>query len=763
MRTRSAITVIAALAAAAAIFSVILAQSWTRSQSNVVGQLADNMQEFMPAAETNDSTTSASSGAREAPPLHTWRCEAYFLVDCHPVTSSYEGYLVHASTEKIYDVESDSIRYVEGRYGESLRLRAFLEDYVDMDGEFGRPPFTVAFWVKADPSASNYGHIVSHVNGTMTEGWYFDITDNRSAGFTVVNLAGEKFTPARITVPAQGGDEKEEWTHVAGTFDGEVVRLYKDGALAGELPFAGEYRAPSGIPLRIGNAAYCQICASWGGEIDDLYIFGRALGADEMARLYSGTLEEPGRQEVVGHWPFDGTLGDSSSPGGHDGRVGTIVAGLASAPDGRIFFTEKNTGRIRTIVDDRVLEKPFATVPDLKVDIMYGLLGIAVDPDFASNRYVYAYYTAQPAGSSPAGDEPVNRVVRFKDVGGEGKEMTIILDNIPAYFGYHSGGALAFGKDGKLYISVGDGLQPQFSIDPNSLTGKVLRVNRDGTIPQDNPLPGSPVYAGGLRNVYSMAFDDRGTGLVVDNGELWYDEVNMLEKGANYGWPLLQPPNMPPEAAANPSAKPLVSYLYPIAPTQAVYYDHDRYPELKGKFLFGSYNNGRIYAVSISGNRVVEEIQIQPDLGLPIVGLTVSPDGEIYFGSHQIYKLTGIDYAERRTIVYPVNITPAGFDIKQVELLLRPQQQENRLVITPEPGGKSDDASAVIRVPRSLFANITAVEDRDGRALAYDVDDDDDDGSAAAAAGPPMHTVTVKGFDALRQGAAIHVVGERGH
>jgi glucose/arabinose dehydrogenase len=119
--------------------------------------------------------------------------------------------------------------------------------------------------------------------------------------------------------------------------------------------------------------------------------------------------------------------------------------------------------------------------------------------------------------------------------------MRVLIDNIPASRGFHSGGALAFGPDDKLYITVGDATEHEYAQDPATLLGKTLRINRDGTIPKDNPFPNSPVYTLGHRNTFGVAFDwSTGLGILTENGDQAYDEVNLIEKGGNYGFPLYQ-------------------------------------------------------------------------------------------------------------------------------------------------------------------------------------------------------------------------------
>ena len=134
-----------------------------------------------------------------------------------------------------------------------------------------------------------------------------------------------------------------------------------------------------------------------------------------------------------------------------------------------------------------------------------------------------------------------NRVVRFTENNNKATDTAVRMDRIPASIGYHSGGALAFGGDDKLYLGVGDATEHEFAQDPGIVIGKVLRINRDGTIPSDNPFPNSPVYTIGHRNIFGIAFDKKdGIGIIAEDGDFHYDKINLLQKGGNYGFPTLQ-------------------------------------------------------------------------------------------------------------------------------------------------------------------------------------------------------------------------------
>jgi Glucose / Sorbosone dehydrogenase len=212
---------------------------------------------------------------------------------------------------------------------------------------------------------------------------------------------------------------------------------------------------------------------------------------------------------------------------------------LNFAPDGRLFFVEVNAGRIRVANGMELQSEPMATLA-VQQAAESGLLGLALDPEFSKNHFVYAYYSEGDRSDPSRGIR--NRVVRFTERDGIAGEMTPILDNLPVSStgaeDAHQGGALLFGPDGRLYVSVGETGNPAASQDLASLAGKILRVNADGSIPPDNPFPGSPVFAFGFRNPWGMVFHPKtGALFATENGNKAHDEINLVTAGGNYGWP----------------------------------------------------------------------------------------------------------------------------------------------------------------------------------------------------------------------------------
>ena len=221
----------------------------------------------------------------------------------------------------------------------------------------------------------------------------------------------------------------------------------------------------------------------------------------------------------------------------------TAPWGIDLAPDGRLFVTERG-GRVRIVQlgpGGGLRPDPWATLPaSTSRDGEKGLLGLALDPDFARTGFVYLYYTYASGGASR------NKLVRMRDQGGRGTEETVLLDGIPGNDN-HDGGRVKFGPDGKLYVTTGDAENGANAQNPSSLAGKVLRLNRDGTIPADNPFSGSPVYSLGHRNVQGIAWHpDTGALYETEHGpsnpfpDCCNDEVNLIVAGANYGWPTVR-------------------------------------------------------------------------------------------------------------------------------------------------------------------------------------------------------------------------------
>jgi len=190
-------------------------------------------------------------------------------------------------------------------------------------------------------------------------------------------------------------------------------------------------------------------------------------------------------------------------------------------PDDTSIFTERG-GNVGIIKDKKTMIIAALDVNEVSES---GLLGITVDPDYKKNNFIYVYYTYD-AG---------NRVSRFTLEDETLSEETILLDNIPNAK-FHDGGRVKFGPDGKLYITTGDAVQPSSAQDINSLAGKILRMNKDGSIPEDNPFR-NYVYSYGHRNPQGLAWNEEGKLFSSEHGPTRNDEINIITLGGNYGWP----------------------------------------------------------------------------------------------------------------------------------------------------------------------------------------------------------------------------------
>ncbi len=282
--------------------------------------------------------------------------------------------------------------------------------------------------------------------------------------------------------------------------------------------------------------------------------------------------------------------------------------------DERIFVTEKK-GNIRVVEDQVLLDEPLATLRTADV-FAGGLLGIATHPDFSENGFLYVYYTYAKDGSL------WNKVLRITEKDSKLEDAETILDGIPGSQ-FSNGGVLKFGPDGKLYVgtgSVSDSLH--LSQDADSLAGKILRLNDDGTIPADNPFEDSPVFTLGHRNIHGMAWDRTGTMFSSEAGPTKNDEINLIIPGQNYGWPEQQ-------CSGNSSFADSAACFDPaIEPGGIEIYSGDRLP-LKDKMLVASLRTSNLYKLDLDGGQANMEQSILGGLGR-IRDVSEGPDGFLY-------------------------------------------------------------------------------------------------------------------------------------
>ncbi|HKG14532.1 MAG TPA: PQQ-dependent sugar dehydrogenase [Pyrinomonadaceae bacterium] len=325
----------------------------------------------------------------------------------------------------------------------------------------------------------------------------------------------------------------------------------------------------------------------------------------------------------------------------------TGATAMAFAPDGRLFVCQQD-GRLRVVKGGELLTEPFAT---FEVDSTgeRGLLGVAFDPDFASNGFVYVYYTV---ATTPRHNR-VSRISADGDRAVPNSETLIYrLDDLSGAT-IHNGGAMHFGPDGKLYVAVGENAQGAVAQSLESDFGKILRLNPDGSIPSDNPFADPSnggrraVWTLGLRNPFTFAFSRTTSRLFInDVGENTWEEINEGVAGANYGWPAAEGPTTDSNLRA-----PFYAYQHDegdvrgCAVTGGDFYDPPpaqtaaQFPsEYAGKYFFADFCGGWIRTLDVSDGST------QPFAsGIPLpVDLKVGPDGHLYYlarGSDRLYEI----------------------------------------------------------------------------------------------------------------------------
>ena len=318
-------------------------------------------------------------------------------------------------------------------------------------------------------------------------------------------------------------------------------------------------------------------------------------------------------------------------------RVETVVGGLTVpwsivwAPDGRMIFTER-VGRVRVMENGKLRPQPLFTVPDVEPTGESGLMSVVLHPQFATNHWLYLSYAYK-------GDGQRVRVARYIETDQGLTDRTVIIENIPAAQ-FHAGCRLRFGSDGKLYITTGDATQRELAQRLDSLAGKTLRLNDDGSVPSDNPFVGQSnvrpeIWSYGHRNSQGLDWQT-GTNLMfqTEHGPSGFDgpgggdEVNIVEKGKNYGWPIIHH-----RATAPGMEAPLLEYTPAVAPASGMFYRGTAFRQFTGNFFFGCLRGERIIRVVLDGRRVVSQENLLENKYGRIRDVAEGPDGDIYFST----------------------------------------------------------------------------------------------------------------------------------
>lgn len=308
--------------------------------------------------------------------------------------------------------------------------------------------------------------------------------------------------------------------------------------------------------------------------------------------------------------------------------------GVAFLPDGRLLVTERK-GTLRILNTDGQLSPPLAGTPQVVARGQGGMLDVALDPQFASNRLVYLSYSegAEDGVSTALGRGRLenDRLADFK----------VIFRQLPKVAGpNHFGSRIVFAKGGNLFLTLGERFKFEPAQDLGSHLGKVVRIKPDGSVPKDNPFVGEgsakpEIWSYGHRNVESAAIHP-GTGalFVAEMGPQGGDELNVVEKGKNYGWPLVSwgdhyggrdipdPPTRPDLAGSIKHWTPVIS------PSGMVFYTGDKFPQWRGSALIGGLTAQGIVRVKTDGRRAQGEERIA--LGVRIRDVEQGPDGFVY-------------------------------------------------------------------------------------------------------------------------------------
>jgi glucose/arabinose dehydrogenase len=318
-------------------------------------------------------------------------------------------------------------------------------------------------------------------------------------------------------------------------------------------------------------------------------------------------------------------------------RVETVIDNLQVpwaivwTPDGRMLFTER-AGRVRVFENGKLRSQPLFTVPDVEPSGESGLMDISLHPQFASNHFLYLSYAYK-------GDGQRVRVMRYRETGTTLAEPKVIIENLPAAQ-FHAGCRARFGPDGKLYVTTGDATQRELAQRLDSLAGKTLRLNDDGTVPPENPFVGRKdarpeIWTYGNRNSQGIAWQpDTNLLFETEHGPSGFDgpgggdEVNILERGRNYGWPVIHH-----RQAKEGMESPLLEYTPACAPASAMFYRGAAFPQFRANFFFGCLRGERIIRVVLEGRRVVSQENLLEKKYGRIREMEEGPDGSIYFST----------------------------------------------------------------------------------------------------------------------------------
>lgn len=444
------------------------------------------------------------------------------------------------------------------------------------------------------------------------------------------------------------------------------------GALGSSVGLQVPQAPPGGGRVTARAALYAQFCASChgptlqGGSAASLVDDEWKHGSDDASLLkvisegaagtpmapFKGVLDEEQIRQLVFYIREQGALAKGRpwtriDPDGHvvasrRQKVKLEVVardletpwGLAFLPDGRLLVTERS-GRLRTVGADGRLLPPISGVPEVWAVQDGGLLDVEVHPDYARTGWIYlAYSEAGPGKSS------MTRIVRGKIRGNAWVDQQDIYKAPPELFyvgNIHYGTRFIFDREGHLFYSIGDRGRLEDAQDLSKPTGKIHRVNDDGSVPPDNPFAGRPgalgsIWSYGHRHPQGFAFDPlTGRLWASEHGPTGGDELNVIERGANYGWPIVThgiEPGISKSHAAG--MQPPVAYWNPsIAPAGIAFYGGTRYPGWRNHLFLAALGGQHLRRLEIAGDKVIDQEVVFDEFGR-VRDIITGPDGHMY-------------------------------------------------------------------------------------------------------------------------------------